>query len=173
MRKDEKNLLIDELVETLSSTNVIYVADAADLNADQASKLRRECFRSNVYMRVVKNSLLQKAMERVEGKNFSELYPILTGPTAIFTSETGSIPGRLIKNFRGKNPKPALKGAYVEEAIFIGDDQLEALSTLKTREELIGDIISLLQSPAKNVISALKSGGNTIAGLVKTLEERA
>lgn len=172
MRKDEKNLLIDELVETLSSTNVIYVADASGLNAESTGKLRRECFRSNVSMRVVKNTLLRKALERIEGKNFDELYPTLTGPTAIFTAEVGSLPGKLIKNFRGKNPKPFLKGAYVEEAVFIGDSQLDSLSTLKTREELIGDIIGLLQSPAKNVISALKSGGNTIAGLVKTLEER-
>jgi large subunit ribosomal protein L10 len=173
MTKEEKNLLINDLVEKLASTNVVYVADAADLNAEEAGKLRRECFRQNISMSVVKNSLLQKAMERVEGKDFSGLYDVLAGPTAIFISEAGNAPAKLIKAFRGKNPKPTLKGAYIDSAVFVGDNQLDTLISLKSREELIGDIIGLLQSPAKNVISALQSGGHTIAGLVKTLEERA
>jgi len=173
MRKEEKNLLINDLVEQLAATNVVYVADTADLNAEDTSRLRRECFRQNISLTVVKNTLLKKAMERVEGKDFSELYEVLAGPTAILTAEAGNAPAKLIKSFRAKNPKPLLKGAYVAEAVFIGDNQLDSLISLKSREELIGDIIGLLQSPAKNVISALQSGGQTIAGLVKTLEERA
>jgi large subunit ribosomal protein L10 len=172
MRKEEKNLLIDELVEKLTSTNVVYVADTADLNAEETSRLRRECFKQNISLEVVKNTLLKKAMEQVEGKDFSELYKILSGPTSIFLAEGGKAPAQLIKSFRAKSPKPILKGAYVAESVFIGDNQIEALLTLKSREELIGEIIGLLQSPAKNVISALQSGGSTIAGLVKTLEER-
>jgi len=173
MRKEEKNLLVDELVEQLAATNVVYVADTADLNAEETSKLRRECFKQNISLTVVKNTLLKKAMERVEGKDFSELYEVLAGPTAIMTAEAGNAPAKLIKSFRAKNPKPLLKGAYVAEAVFIGDNQLDTLISLKSREELIGDIIGLLQSPAKNVISALKSSGEKIAGIVKTLEERA
>lgn len=173
MTKEEKNLLINDLVEKLASTNVVYVADAADLNAEEAGKLRRECFRQNISMSVVKNSLLQKAMERVEGKDFSGLYDVLAGPSAIFMAEAGNAPAKLIKAFRGKNSKPVLKGAYIDAAVFVGDNQLDTLVSLKSREELIGDIIGLLQSPAQNVISALQSGGHTIAGLVKTLEERA
>ncbi len=173
MRKEEKNLLINDLVEQLAATNVVYVADTADLNAEDTSRLRRECFRQNISLTVVKNTLLRKAMERVEGKDFSELYEVLAGPTAIMTAEAGNAPAKLIKSFRAKSPKPLLKGAYVAEAVFIGDNQLDSLISLTSREELIGDIIGLLQSPAKNVISALQSGGQTIAGLVKTLEERA
>jgi len=173
MTKEEKNLLINDLVEKLASTNVVYVADAADLNAEEASKLRRECFRQNISMSVVKNTILKKAMERVEGKDFSGLYDVLAGPTAILTAEAGNAPAKLIKAFRAKNPKPVLKGAFIDSAVFVGDNQLDTLIALKSREELIGDIIGLLQSPAKNVISALQSGGQTIAGLVKTLEERA
>lgn len=173
MTKEEKNLLINDLVETLASTNVVYVADTANLNAEDTSKLRRECFKQNISLAVVKNTLLKKAMERVEGKDFSDLYPVLEGPTAILISEAGNAPAKLIKTFRAKNPKPLLKGAFVDQAVFIGDNQLDTLISLKSREELIGDIIGLLQSPAKNVISALKSSGSTIAGLVKTLEERA
>ncbi len=173
MTKEEKNLQINNLVETLASTNVVYVADTANLNAEETGKLRRECFRQNISLEVVKNTLLKKAMERVEGKDFSELYSVLTGPTAIFTSEAGNAPAKLIKTFRAKNPKPLLKGAYIDQAVFIGDNQLDALVSLKSREELIGEIIGLLQSPVKNVVSALQSGGSTIAGLVKTLEERA
>ncbi|HEX4887759.1 MAG TPA: 50S ribosomal protein L10 [Luteibaculaceae bacterium] len=173
MNKEEKNLLITELVDKLASTNVVYVADTAGLNAEETHRLRKECFRLNISLEVVKNTLLKKAMERVDGKDFSELYSTLEGPTAILIAEAGNAPAKLIKAFRAKNPKPMLKGAFVDQAVFIGDSQLDALATLKSREELIGDIIGLLQSPAKNVVSALKSGGSTIAGLVKTLEERA
>ncbi len=173
MRKEDKNQLIEELAESFSTTNVLYVADTAGLDAEKTSALRRECFKQNVTLRVVKNSLLQKALDKVEGKDFSELYEALKGPTAILTAEAGNAPAKLIKSFRAKSDKPVLKGAYVEEAVYLGDNQLQALCDIKSKEELLGEIVGLLQSPARNVISALQSGGSTIAGLVKALEERA
>ncbi len=172
MTREEKNKEIEVLTEVLKNTNILYVADLAGLNAEQSSSLRRLCFKNGVKINVVKNTLLKKAMERSE-KNFEGLFPTLKGNTSIMVSETSNAPAKLIKEFRKKAEKPLLKGAYVEEAIFVGDNQLDALVSLKSKEELIGDVISLLQSPAKNVISALKSGQNTIAGLLKTLEERA
>ena len=172
MTREEKNLAIENLTEVLKSTEVLYVADIAGLNAEQTSNLRRLCFKNEVKINVVKNTLLKKAMERSE-KNFEELFPTLKGNTTILVSETANAPARLIKDFRKKAQKPFLKGAYVQESVYVGDEQLEALATLKSKEELIGDVITLLQSPAKNVISALQSGKNTLGGLMKTLEERA
>ena len=124
-------------------------------------------------MRVVKNALLEKAMDRVEGKDFGTLKDVLKGATSIMLSESSSAPAKMIKDFRKKNPKPILKGAYVDEAIFIGDEQLSALESLKSKEELLGEIIGLLQSPAKNVLSGLQNAGGSLAGMLKTLEERA
>lgn len=173
MTKEEKNIAIDQLTEELASANIFYIADTSELDAESTSKLRRVCFKQDVSLKIVKNTLLQKAMERVEDKDFSQLYDVLAGPTAIMYSEVGNLPAKIIKDFRKKNDKPVLKAAYVEEAIFIGDDQLTALSEIKSKEELLGEIVGLLQSPAKNVISALQSGKHTIAGLVKTLAERA
>ncbi|GCD77107.1 50S ribosomal protein L10 [Thermaurantimonas aggregans] len=172
MTKEEKNALIEEITEILKNNNVIYLTDIEGLNAAQTSQLRRMCFNKKVQLRVVKNTLLKKAMER-SGKNFGELFPTLKGMTSLMIAESGSTPARLILEVRKKSDKPILKGAYVEEAIFVGDNQLKVLENLKSREELIGDIILLLQSPIKNVVSALNSGGQTIAGLLKTLEERA
>lgn len=172
MTREEKNLAIENLTEVLDSANILYVTDMSGLNAEQTSNLRRMAFKNNIKLNVVKNTLLRKAMER-SGKNFDELYPTLKGNTSIMISETGNAPAKLIKDFRKKTEKPLLKGAYVEEAVYLGDDQLEALVSIKSKEELVGDIITLLQSPAKNVVSALKSGGSTLAGLLKTLEERA
>lgn len=172
MTKEEKNALIEEITEILKNNNVIYLTDIEGLNAAQTSQLRRMCFNKKVQLRVVKNTLLKKAMER-SGKNFGELFPTLKGMTSLMIAESGSTPARLILEVRKKSEKPILKGAYVEEAIFVGDNQLKVLENLKSREELIGDIILLLQSPIKNVVSALNSGGQTIAGLLKTLEERA
>ena len=123
-------------------------------------------------MQVVKNTLLRKAMDRVEDKDYSELYDLLKGNTGLMTADTGNVPAKLIKEFRKKSDRPILKGAYVQEAIFVGDNQVDALASLKSKDELVGDIIALLQSPAKNVISGLKSGGGTLAGIVKTLQER-
>ncbi len=172
MTKQEKNQFVDDLATTLSSTDVIYLTDTSELNAESTSNLRRICFKNNIQMNVVKNTLLKKAFERVEGKDFSDLYDVLAGPTALMLSDTGNAPARLIKEFRKKSPKPLLKAAYVEEMCFVGDDQLQTLVDIKSREELIGEVIGLLQSPIKNVVGALQSAGNTVAGLVKTLSER-
>ena len=172
MRKEEKASIVEELTETLSNAGVFYITDTADLNAENVSKLRRVCFNKNIKMRVVKNTLLRKALENIEETDFSEFYDILKGPTALMLSEAGNAPAKVIKEFRKKHEKPILKGAWIDQSIYIGDDQLENLVNIKSKEELIGDIIMLLQSPAKNVVSALQSGGSTIAGLVKTLQER-
>jgi len=171
MTKEEKSREIDKLTSLLESTNTIYIADIAGLNAQDTSNLRRLCFQREVGLSIVKNTLLRKAMERSE-KQFDELYDVLKGNTSIMIAEAGNAPAKLIKEFRKKSDKPILKAAYIAESVYVGDDQLETLSSIKSKDELIGDVIALLQSPAKNVISALQSGGKTIAGLVKTLEER-
>lgn len=172
MTKEQKNQAIEELVGVLEGTSTVYLADIAGLDAESTSNLRRMCAKQGIQLSVVKNTLLKKAMER-SSKNFDELYDQLHGNTSILIAEQGSAPARLIKEFRKASDKPLLKGAYIDEAVFVGDAQLEALATLKSREELIGDIILLLQSPAKNVISALQGGaGQKVAGLVKALEER-
>lgn len=172
MTKEEKQLMIDDLSQTLDNNNVIYITDISDLDAAATSALRRQCFAKNIKLSVVKNTLLKKAMENVKGKDFTELYEVLPGPTAIMLSDTGNVPAKLIKDFRKKNDKPILKGAFVEESIYIGDDELKSLVDIKSKDELIGEIIGLLQSPAKNVLSALTSGKSTIAGIVKTLSEK-
>lgn len=164
--------MIQDLATQLEGASVLYITDTAELNAEQTSNLRRECFKKGVKLNVVKNTLLKKAMDKVEGKDYSELESVLAGPTAIMLSDTGNLPAKLIKQFRKKSKKPALKGAWIDEAVYIGDNQLDALIDIKSKEELLGEVIGLLQSPAKNVISALKSGGNTIAGLVKALQEK-
>lgn len=173
MTREERNKFIDELAEKLSSSSVLYLADTSELTVENTNNLRRSCHKNNVTMKVVKNKLLRKAFERVEGHDYSELYETLSGPTSLMFSEVANAPARLIKDFRKKHDKPILKGAFIEESIYVGDDQLESLSTLKSKEELVGEIIGLLQSPIKNVVSSLQSGGNTISGLVKALEERA
>lgn len=173
MTREEKAKYIDDLAAELSEANIFYLADTAELTVEVVNNLRRRCFQSNIRMRVVKNTLLQKAMDRVEGKDFGNLGETLSGATSIMFAEVANVPGKLIQEFRKKNEKPVLKGAYIEEAIFIGDNQLDALATLKSREELIGEIIGLLQSPAKNVVSGLTGAGSKIAGILKTLEERA
>ncbi len=169
--REEKHQIIESLTEKLKNSDIIYLADTSDLNVETINNLRRLCFRRKVTMEVVKNTLLKKAMEQSE-KNLEPLYEVLVGSTSIMISDTGNVPARLIRDFRKKSDKPSLKGAYIDEAFFIGDDQLDMLTKIKSREELIGDLIGLLQSPAKNVISALQSGGNTIGGVIKTLSER-
>ena len=171
MTREEKSQVIKDLTAQLADNTNIYLTDISGLNADATSRLRRACFKAGIQLAVVKNTLLAKAMESSE-KDFGELPEILKGNTSLMLSETGNAPAKVIKDFRKKSDKPLLKGAFIEEAIYVGDDQLDALVNIKSREELIGDIVGLLQSPAKNVISALKSGGSTIAGLVKTLSER-
>ncbi|MEH6659038.1 MULTISPECIES: 50S ribosomal protein L10 [Leeuwenhoekiella] len=171
MTREEKSQVIEDLTAQLADSAHIYLADISGLNAETTSRLRRACFKANVKLAVVKNTLLAKAMESSD-KDFGELPTTLKGNTSIMLSETGNAPAKVIKEFRKKSDKPLLKGAFIEEAIYIGDEQLDALVDIKSKEELVGEIVGLLQSPAKNVISALKSGGSTIAGLVKTLQER-
>ncbi|MGJ8660854.1 MAG: 50S ribosomal protein L10 [Bacteroidota bacterium] len=173
MTQEEKAKYISELALELTEANVFYLADTGELTVDVVNQLRRRCFNSKVRMRVVKNTLLAKAMDQVEGKDFGDLRTVLAGPTSIMFAETGNTPAKLIKEFRKKNDKPVLKGAYINEAVYVGDNQLDALVSLKSKEEVLGDIIGLLQSPAKNVISGLKNSGGKIAGILKTLENRA
>ena len=171
MKKEDKVALIEQLSKVLGEYSHFYVADAADLNAEQTSNLRRQCFKNDIKLMVVKNTLLKKALQ--SKGDFSQMDSALEGPTAIMLTNTGNAPAKLIKDFAAKNPlkKPVLKAAYVEES-FYGADQLEALVSIKSKNELIGDVIALLQSPAKNVISALQSGGNTLHGVLKTLSEK-
>lgn len=172
MTREEKAKNIQEITDRLAGAEVIYLTDVSGLNAEKTSKLRRLCFSRNVGFKVVKNTLLKKAMENVEGRDFSGLFEVLKGNTSIMTTEVGNVPAKLIKEFRDKSDRPLFKGAWIQETIFLGDDQLNTLATLKSKEELIGEVITLLQSPAKNVISALGSGGGKLAGIVKTLSER-
>lgn len=171
MRKEEKSQLIDTLTEQLSNYNNIYITDISDLNVEVTSKLRRLCFKKDVKLIVVKNTLLRKAMERTD-KDFSALYSSLKGATSIMLSEVNNEPAKLIKEFRKTSAKPILKGAYVEEMSFIGDQNLDALVSIKSKNELIADIILALKSPAINVVSALQSGGHKLSGVLKTLSER-
>jgi large subunit ribosomal protein L10 len=173
MNKQEKDQVIEELKEQFDQSQYIYFTDASSMTVEQVNKLRRKCFESGITMTVVKNKLARKAMERLgEERNFAAVFSALAGPTAIMLTNTANAPARLIKDFRGDGTKPVLKAAYIDSDVFFGEESLETLATLKSKEELVGDIIMLLQSPAKNVISALRSGGNKIAGIVKTLEER-
>jgi len=173
MRKEEKNQIIDSLVEQLNKYNNFYLTDISGLNVEVTNKLRRICFKRNVELQVVKNTLLKKAMEKTN-KDFATLFETLEGSTSIMFSDIANEPAKLIKEFRkGKiQTKPIIKGAFVEETCFIGDQNLDILVNIKSKNELIGDIIGLLQSPAKNVIGALLSGGQKIAGIVKTLSEK-
>ncbi|MBM3159914.1 MAG: 50S ribosomal protein L10 [Bacteroidetes bacterium] len=172
MRREEKAKYIDNLAAELQASSIVYLTDTADLTVESVNSLRRRCFQANIKMRVVKNALLQKAMDKVEGKNYSGLSSVLKGSTSIMFSEVANAPAKLIQDFRKKSEKPLLKGAYIDEAIFVGDNQLVVLEALKSKEELVGEIIGLLQSPAKNVLSGLKGAGGKIAGILKTLEER-
>ena len=171
MTREEKSQVVEELTAQLADNTNICWTDISGLDAATTSRLRRACFKSNIKLAVVKNTLLEKAMEASD-KDFGDLPSTLKGNTSVMYSETGNGPAKVIKEFRKKSEKPLLKGAFIEESIYIGDDLLDALVDIKSREELIGEIVGLLQSPAKNVISALKSSGGTIAGIVKTLSER-
>jgi len=171
MTREEKAIVIEQLTAKLADSANIYLTDASGLNAEKTSNLRRACFKANIKLEVVKNTLLAKAMEACD-RDFGELTSVLVGNTAMMLSETGNAPAKLIKEFRKKSDKPILKGAFIEEAVYLGDDQVDALVNIKSKDELIGDIIALLQSPAKNVVSALQSGGGTLAGIIKTLSEK-
>lgn len=171
MTREEKLNVIEDLTAQLAENSTIYLADISGLDATTTSNLRRACFKSNVKLAVVKNTLLAKAMEASD-KEFGELPEVLKGNTSLMFSEAGNGPAKVIKTFRKKSDKPLLKGAFIEEAIFVGDDKLDTLVSIKSKEEMIGEIIGLLQSPAKNVISGLKSGGGKLAGILKTLSEK-
>ena len=173
MNKQEKNEMIATLEGMLTDNKNFYLADISGLTAEQNSALRRLCFKREVSLQVVKNTLLKKALEK-NGADFSELYSALVGNTSIMQAEASNTPAKLIKEFRSKqNNKPILKAAYLEESLYIGDENLSTLADLKSKNELIGDIITLLESPAKNVIASLQSGGNKLSGIVKALQERA
>lgn len=171
MKREEKSRVIEDLTALLAESNTIYLADISGLNALNTSNLRRICFKANVKLAVVKNTLLAIAMERSE-KDFGELPSILKGNTAMIISKNSNSPAKIIKDFRKKSDKPILKGAYVQESVFIGDDQIDILINLKSKEQLIGEIVGLLQSPAKNVIAALQSGGQKLSGILKTLSDK-
>jgi large subunit ribosomal protein L10 len=178
MKKEDKSVIIEQLTATVKEYPNFYLTNIEALNAEKTSALRRECFKEDVKLVVVKNTLLKKALANVEG-DFSALDIALKGNTAIMFSQTANVPARLIKEFtktaKGKdkeNAKPKLKAAYVQESFYVGAEYLDALVNIKSKEELLGDLIALLQSPAKNVISALQSSGQTILGVLKTLEER-
>ncbi len=171
MTREAKAQAIEELEGILADSTTIYLADISNLSASQTSDLRRDCFKNGVKLQVVKNTLLKKAMEKSD-KEFEELYDTLKGNTSIMIAEQSNAPAKVIKNFRKKSDRPILKGAWIEEACYVGDNQLDALVAIKSKEELLGDIVTLLQSPAKNLLTALQSGGNTISGLVKALSEK-
>jgi large subunit ribosomal protein L10 len=171
MRREEKLAIIDSLAEKFREYSHFYLTDTAQLNAEDTSALRRKCFENDIKLIVVKNTLLKRALEQ-SGVNFEELFPVLKGTTSIMFANAGNTPAKLIKEFRKQHDKPVLKAAYVQESIYVGDNMLEALVSIKTKEELIGDIILLLQSPAKNVISALQSGGNKLHGVLETLSKK-
>jgi ribosomal protein L10 len=173
MRKEDKSIIIEKIAQTLKEYSCVYIAETAGLNAEKTSQLRRECFKSDIKLLVVKNTLLKKAMESSD-VDYSGLFPVLKGSSSLMLSNTGNAPAKLLKNFRKKDDKiPALKAAFVEETVYIGADQLETLANIKSKNELIGDIIGLLQSPAKNVISALQSStGGKLHGILETLSNK-
>ena len=171
MRKEEKKKLIDTLTQQLTENNNFYLTDIASLNAAETSDLRRLSFKNGIRLVMVKNTLLKNAMENVD-KDFSELYSTLVGNTAIMFSESANAPAKMIKEFRKKKALPSIKAAYIEQMSYIGDEQIDFLVSIKSKDELIADIVALLQSPVKNVVSALQSGGNTLTGILKTLSEK-
>jgi large subunit ribosomal protein L10 len=173
MTKEEKTLVIEEISQKISQNNHFYIANAGGLSVEKINKLRRKCFDAGIDYKVYKNTLLKKALEHSD-VDYSDLYPVLKGYSGVFFSkENGSIPAKILKEFKKDGADSTqLKGASINSEVYIGAENLDMLCTLKSREELIGDIVALLQSPAKNVISALSSGGQTIAGLIKTLSEK-
>ena len=171
MRKEEKHDVVLALKEQINSFSNVYIADTSNLTVAAVNDIRRKCFDSDIKMQVAKNTLIKKALEAASGE-YAELYDVLKGSSTLLFSNSANAPAKLIKALRASGDKPLLKAAYIDSAIFIGDNQLNALVNLKSKEELIGEIIGLLQSPAKNVISALQSGGNKLSGILKTLSEK-
>ena len=172
MRKEDKYTIIEDLASALQEYSCVYLAETTGLNAEKTSEFRRACNKADIRLLVVKNTLLQKAMDKLD-LDYSGLYPALKGSTSLLLSNTGNAPAKLLKSFRKKDQAlPALKAAFVEECVYLGADQLEVLASLKSKNELIGEVIGLLQSPAKNVVSALQSGGNKIHGILETLSNK-
>jgi large subunit ribosomal protein L10 len=172
MRKEDKQVIIDSILAELQACPNFYLTDVSDLNAEKTSQLRRQCFNSGIKMLVVKNALLHKAMVQMEGKDYNDLYEVMKGSTAVMLCETGNAPAKLIKNFRQKNDRPILKGAYIEECCYIGDNMLDTLCNIKSKNDLIADVIALLQSPMKNLVSGLQSSGHKLSGILETLSEK-
>ena len=171
MNKEEKHELVLALTEQMKEYGNFYITDTSNLTVAKVNDIRRKCFESDITMQVAKNSLIKKAMEAADG-DFSPIYDVLKGSSTILFTKSATAPAKLIKQLRKTGEKPILKAAYIDSAVFVGDNQLDTLINLKSKEQLIGEIIGLLQSPAKNVVSALQSGGNKLAGIVKTLQER-
>ena len=174
MTRDEKNKIIDNLVEMLSSYNGFYVTDISTLTVEKTNKLRKLCFDKGVKLNVAKNTLIQKALERMNATEYEPVFSSLKGTSALMLSESANVPAKLIKEFRkaAATDRPVLKCAYIESSVFTGDNQLEALIALKSINELIADVVALLQSPMRNVLGGLQSVGHKIAGIIKTLESR-
>ena len=172
MKKEDKALVINNIVETIKAYNGFYLVETTGLDAEKTSELRRACFKQDIKLLVVKNTLLKKALESIEG-DFTELFPALAGSTSLMCTNVANAPAKLLKDFVKKGDTlPALKAAYVEETVYLGADQLDALATIKSKNELIADVIALLQSPAKNVVSALTSGGTKLHGILETLSNK-
>src|SRR5580704_7103950 len=171
MNKEEKHELVASLAEQMKEYGNFYITDTANLTVAKVNHIRRQCFESDITMLVAKNSLIKKAMETVGG-DFTPMYDVLKGSSSILFSKSGTAPAKLIKQLRKKSDKPILKAAYIDASIFVGDNQLDTLINLKSKEQLVGEIIGLLQSPEKNVISEMQTGGNILAGVIKTLKER-
>lgn len=172
MKKEDKSLIIEKISNTLAEYSCVYLTQTSGLDAEKTSALRRACFNADVKMLCVKNTLLKKAFEASE-LDYSGLYDLLHGETTLLLSNTGNAPAKLIKKFRQKNDTlPMLKGAFVEESVYVGEEQLDTLAHIKSKNELIAEVVALLQSPAKNVISALQSGGNKLHGILETLSNK-
>lgn len=172
MKKEEKGLIISKIADTIKEYGCFYVVETSGLDAEKTSALRRACFKDGIKLMVVKNTLLKHALETLDG-NYEELFPALKGASSIMCANTGNAPAKLIKNFKQKDDVlPRLKAAYVEETVYVGEDQLDTLASIKSKNELIADVVALLQSPAKNVVSALQSGSNKIHGILETLSKK-
>ena len=172
MKKEEKGLIISKIADTIKEYGCFYVVETSGLDAEKTSALRRACFKDGITLMVVKNTLLKHALETLDG-NYEELFPALKGASSIMCANTGNAPAKLIKNFKKKDDVlPRLKAAYVEETVYVGEDQLDTLASIKSKNELIADVVALLQSPAKNVVSALQSGSNKIHGILETLSKK-
>ena len=172
MKREEKQVIIDNLTEQIKAYKHLYISGISGLDAAATQELRKACFKAGIKLVQVKNTLLKVALDGLEA-DYSEVYCSLAGSSAIMLSETGNAPAKLIKEFRKSHDKPVLKAAFVEECAYVGESQLETLVSIKSKEELLGDIVLLLQSPMQKLISALESGKNTIGGVLKTLEDRA